>query len=366
MVAAKNTVIAVVFCVQASLSPVCHARTFSQQTHPAVTHSVQTRKREEQALFLEVGSGDAEDRSDPSSLGDFTLEAARRAHRRDQALYSRLLAISTDGFPEEEKISHALLKRQLQERLEGVALREYEMPVTQLQGPHLDFADLPRSMAFTSTKDYELYLALLRQVPRAFQETIAVLRQGEKDGLTPPRMLVDQVATQCTGTIAENPFLGPILHFPNSVSEADQQRLTIAIQDPVQDDVLPAYRAFAGFMRDQYAPKSRATIGLSGLPDGAKRYAFAIRERTTTTMTAAQIHALGLSQVKRINGLLLEVAHSAGYSDLQSYRQALKTDPRYVPTSAEQIVDVFRNDFGAMKTHLSVLFLDYPLPPLVI
>jgi len=193
-----------------------------------------------------------------------------------------------------------------------------------------------------------------------------VLRQGEKDGLMPVRILLDQIPGQCGGTIAENPFLAPTKKFPSSISGTDQKRLTDEMVQVVNSQVLPPYRHFADFIVKDYAPHGRPTIGLNSLPDGARRYQQAIREQTTTDMSPGEIHALGLREVERINGLLTNLAIEAGYKDLGSFRAALNRDPQYIPKSPDQIVDDFRRFVSQMQPRLGELFGVFPTTPLTV
>ena len=182
----------------------------------------------------------------------------------------------------------------------------------------------------------------------------------------PVRILLEQIPAQCEGTIAQNPFLAPTKKFPASIAAGDQKRLTEAIARIVSSEVLPAYQRFADFVAKDYAPHGRTTIGLDSLPDGARRYQQAIREQTTTDLSAAEIHALGLREVERINGLLTDLAIKAGYKDLSSFRAALNSDPKYMPKSADQIVEDFRRYVGQMQPRLSELFATFPKTPLTV
>jgi len=284
----------------------------------------------------------------------------------DRAYREKLDAISTEGFPEQDRISHDLLLHVLESRIRDYELKDYEMPISQMQGIHSGLADLPNSVPLDTVKHYEDYIARLHQIPRAFEQTMEVLRQGEKDGLMPVRVLLDQIPAQCEGTIKENPFMGPTKKFPASISAEDQKRLTEEIERAVNSEVLPAYGRFADFIAKDYAPHGRTTIGLNSLPDGARRYQQAIREQTTTDMPPAEIHALGLREVERINGLLTNLAIKAGYKDLSSFRTALNSDPKYIPKSAEQIVDDFRRYVGQMQPRLPELFGVFVKTPLTV
>jgi uncharacterized protein (DUF885 family) len=301
-----------------------------------------------------------------AQLSDYSLAAIRRQDRADRSYRARLAAISTRGFPEQDRLSHELLLHVLDQRITDYSLKLYEMPLSQMQGLHDDLADLPRSVPLDSLAHYQDYLSRLHQIPRAFDQTIAVLRQGEADGLVPPRILLEQIPAQCQGAIDENPFLLPTRQYPASIAPEQQQRLTMEITQAVDSEVLPAYRRFAAFVSSEYAPRGRGSIGLGALPGGERLYRNAIREQTTTDLSPAQIHALGLSEVARIEGELEQLARTAGYSDLAAFRAALNSDPKYVPQSADQIVDDFRHYVGQMQPRLPELFGVFPQAPLTV
>jgi uncharacterized protein (DUF885 family) len=306
------------------------------------------------------------DYRDNAMLDDYSPASSTKQNAADRAYRSKLEAISTDGFPEQDRLSHDLLLHVLDNRIADYELKDYEMPISQMQGIHNSLADLPNSVPLDTVKHYEDYIARLHQIPRAFEQTIELLRQGEKDGLMPVRILLEQIPAQCEGTIAEDPFLTPTKKFPASISAEDQRRLTEEIEQVVNSEVLHAYRRFAEFIAKDYAPHGRTTIGLNGLPDGARRYQQAIREQTTTDMSPAEIHALGLREVERINGLLTDIAIKAGYKDLSSFRAALNSDPKYVPKSADQIVEDFRRYAGQMQPRLPELFGVFPKTQLTV
>jgi uncharacterized protein (DUF885 family) len=341
------------------------------------TTSVAARLTAQNTLFSEQFEDDMRaspesetargDYRDNGSLDDYSLGASVKQNAVDRAYRAKLEAISTEGFPEQDRLSHDLLLRVLDNRIADYALKDYEMPISQMQGVHKSLADLPNAVPLDTVKHYEDYIARLHQIPRAFDQTIEVLRQGgEKDGLMPVRILLEQIPAQCQGTIAENPFLTPTKKFPASISSQDQQRLTGEIVQAVNSEVLPAYRRFADFIARDYAPHGRTTIGLNRLPDGDRRYQQAIREQTTTDMSPSEIHALGLREVARINGLLTDLARKAGYSDLSSFRTALSSQPKYIPKSPDQIVDDFRRYVGQMQPHLPELFEVFPKTPLTV
>jgi uncharacterized protein (DUF885 family) len=289
-------------------------------------------------------------------LAERSLDAIVQYHKTDQDFLTRLEAIPSTGFTEQDQLSHDLMVRVLKQRIADFDLREYEMPVNQQNGVHTSLADLPLSVPFDSVKHYEDYVARLHQIPRVLIQTTEVLRAGMKDKLMPVRFLLEKLPVQCEGVIEADPFLQPTKKYPSSISAEDQKRLTQQITDAINTDVIPAYKTFANFLRTEYAPAGRTTLSITSLPDGEKRYQNDIYARTTTHMTPDEIHQLGLREIDRIQAEMTAIAKKEGFADLASFRASLKTNPKYIPTSAEQILDDFRRYIAQMEPKLPQLF----------
>jgi uncharacterized protein (DUF885 family) len=299
-------------------------------------------------------------------LSERSIAATERREKTDQAFLVRLEAISTTGFPDQDQLSHDLLVRGLEQRIADFELKEYEMPVNQFNGVHTALADLPNSVPLDSVKHYEDYIARLHQIPRSLSETTEVLRAGMKDKLMPVRFLLEKVPVQCEGIIEADPFLSPTNKYPTSISAEDRNRLTKRITDAVNGEVLPAYRTFAAFIRTEYAPQGRTTLSVTSLPDGEKRYENNIYARTTTHMTAEEIHQLGLREMDRIQAEMTAIAKKEGFADLSAFRASLKNNRKYTPQSAEQILDAFRHYIAQMEPKLPELFTALPKSPVTV
>jgi uncharacterized protein (DUF885 family) len=300
-------------------------------------------------------------------LDEYSLAAIAEQQARDQHFLARLDAISIAGFAEQDALSHAVLRFTLHQRMENHAFKEYEMPVSQMEGPHVRLADLPLSVPFDSVQQYQDYIARLHQIPRVFSQTQEVLRAGLRDHLMPVRFLIEKVPEQCQGVIAANPFLLPTKKFPANISADDQQRLTREISDAVEKDVLPAYRAFAAFIVAEYAPHGRTVLSAASLPGGKGRYLNDIRSRTTVSdLSPEQIHRIGLQEIERIQAQMTSIARRQGFADLAAFRASLETNPKYKPASAEQIVDDFRKYVDQMQPKLPDLFTYIPGSPVTV
>ena len=299
-------------------------------------------------------------------LAEYSLDAIAQRHKTDEAFLTQFEAIPSTGFSDQDQLSHDLLVRVLQQRIADFDLKEYEMPINQQNGIHTSLADLPLSVPFDSVKHYEDYIARLHQIPRVLSQTAEVLRAGMKDKLMPVRFLLEKLPAQCEGIISADPFLLPTKKYPASISAEDQKRLTQQITDAINLDVIPAYKTFAAFLRTEYAPEGRTTLAVTSLPDGEKRYQNDIYGRTTTHMTPDEIHQLGLREVDRIQAEMTVIAKKEGFADLASFRASLKTNRKYIPTSAEQILDDFRHYIAQMEPKLPELFTLLPKSPVTV
>jgi uncharacterized protein (DUF885 family) len=299
-------------------------------------------------------------------LGDYSLAALKKRHDINEEFLKRIKAISPEGFSEEDRTSHDLFLQGLQESADDWELKNYEMPVTAQGGLHTGLADLPNAMPFDSVKHYEDYIARLHQIPKALLQTEEVLRAGVKDHLVMVKFLAEKIPAQANGIIAADPFLIPIKKMPASFSEADKRRLADAITTTVNTEVLPAYKQFAEFTTKEYVPYGRTALSIESLPDGKRRYQAAIHRLTTTNLSPAEIHQIGLSEYDRIVGEMTALAKANGYADLASFREHVENDPKYKPASAQQILDDFSRYIAQMRTKLPELFTIIPSAPVTV
>ena len=307
-------------------------------------------------------------------FNDKSSEISMAAIERDLTTNRRFLkqfeAIDTTGFSEQEVLNKALIVRNLRDAIEDTTWKEYEMPVSQMDGIHLFAAQLPALLSFTTAKEYDDYVARMRNFPQQIEGTIDFMRRGMRDRLMPPKFLLQKVAAQADGIASEapdkSPFALPLAHFPDSISEADRTRIRAAFLDAIQNSVLPAYKRLATFVRDEYAPRGRMQVGVWSLPEGLKRYEVHIRHITTTNLTAEEIHAIGLREVARIEAEMLQIAKQLGFNDLKSLNQAIDTNPDLRAKSRDQILDLYRQYEDQMYAQLPKLFGRLPKAKLVV
>ena len=272
----------------------------------------------------------------------------------------RFEAIDTTGFPEQEKLNQQLMVRDLRDGFEGAKFKGWLMPVNQMSGIHLGIPQFPALLVFTTVKDYDDLITRYKKVPYAFDQTMDHMRAGMAAGLMPPKFLLEKVTTQAEGIAAQDPekspFALPLSKFPKDIPEAEQKRIREAMIAAIHDSVMPAYVKFAAFVKNEYAPKGRTEPGMWSLPDGEARYAWSVKQLTTSNLTPEEIHQLGLREVARIEGEMLQVAKKLGYSDLKTFNAAIDKDPKLRAHSRQQILDLYKGYINQMYAKLPQLF----------
>ena len=321
------------------------------------------RTNPERATML--GDGRYNDRLNDNSAEFFQADTEQK-----RKFLTRFREIDPSGFSRQDTLSYALMIRKLRQEIEGAQFKPWETPVNQMGGLHLELPGLVELTPFNSVADYDNYLLRLHQVPHAFDRMTANMRQGMRDGLMPPRYLLEKVAAEAEDvankTGENSPFAKPVKEFPSSLPLSEQKRLREAVLAAITGQILPAYRHFAAFVRNEYLPRGRMDPGVWSLPDGAARYRFAIRHITTTEMTPEHIHDLGLKQIDEVEAEMLALAHKMGFNDVASLNQHIKNERRFYATSGQQVLDLYTNYARSMESELPKLFGHLPKSKLTV
>jgi uncharacterized protein (DUF885 family) len=283
--------------------------------------------------------------------------AAHDAHLRESL--AALEKIDRAALPASEQLNYDLYRGLLSTSLEGlkygddafpfrgvVPLNRW-MPLTQMNNPLGDAADTLASSPMAKVSDYEDILARLDSLPTVVDQTLALMQEGVKRGYTPPKITLRDVPKQILDLIPEDPMksalLQPFTEFSASIPQSDRAALTDRAKKIFTAKIVPSYRKFHAYFTSTYLPACRENISASALPDGAAAYAFHIRWHTTTTLTAAQIHEIGLSEVKRIRAEMDKIVQSVNFKgSFHDFTEFLRTDPRFFYDKPEDLVNGYR------------------------
>jgi uncharacterized protein (DUF885 family) len=293
-------------------------------------------------------------------VSDVSEAAVKADLEQTRKFLKRFEAIDTTAFSEQERLNRDLMVRDLREGVESAKFNWWQMPVNQMGGIHLGAAQLPSALPFQTAKDYDDYVIRLNKFPKVINDTIANMRKGMAAKLMPPKFLLEKVtdqALQIANTpLDKSPFALPLGKFPDGVAEGDRARIRTALNAAIEQSVIPSYRKFAAFVKDEYAPKGQTNVGVWALPDGKARYAFRVRQQTTTDLTPEEIHQIGLREVTRIEADMLAIAKKFGFDDLKSFNAAIEKNPDLHFKSPDDILESYRHFINQMYGRLPDLF----------
>jgi uncharacterized protein (DUF885 family) len=283
--------------------------------------------------------------------------AAHEQHLRESL--KTLLAIPRASLSPSEQLNYDLYRELLETAIEGLKFGDDPMPVhdvvpanrwlpmNQMEGIQQGAAQTISIMPRASAANYEDMNARLEALPAAVDQVIANLKEGLKQGYTPPKITMRDVPKQVLDVIPDDPMKSPLLEpfveFPPSIAEADRARLGTHASQLYSTGVVPAFRRLHDYLVATYIPACRENIAATALPNGAEAYAFHIRWQTTTKLTAAQIHEIGLSEVKRIHAEMDQLIASTGFKGgFKDFTDFLRTDPQFYFNNTDDLVNAYR------------------------
>ncbi len=242
------------------------------------------------------------------------------------------------------KVDYAVYKGQIDALLAEQTYREYEKPLTSDTSFWGDVAEGARR-SFHTEADYRAYIATLRELPGYFDAQIGNMRAGLKRGFTPPQVTlqgrdigVAQVAE--AKSLADNALYAPFVRFPAVIPAATQAALRKDGAAAIAEAAVPAHAKLLAFLRTEYIPGARKTLAAVDLPDGKAYYQSKIREFVTLDVSPDAIHAIGVAEVAKIHAQMLDVLRAVKFDgDLPAFLHYLRTDPRFYPKTAQDLLD---------------------------
>lgn len=276
-------------------------------------------------------------------LADVTLESQNEAVKKAQSFLEKLLTISADGLTSSQKADYGILKRTLDETIESQQYPQRAANFTNRSGWHQRFAGMAGNLPFRTASDYQSYNDRLRQYDRINKQSIDVANVAIASKVTLPCDAIVGYEKSISGLLADDPrstrFYSPYAKAkPNNIDEEKWQSLSNDAQKIIDEIIFPAIKIHEQWYLNDYKPACSVAPGVSQQPSGADYYDFRIRQMTTTTMGADEIHNLGLSEVARIRAEMVEVSKLAGYETREAFIEHLRTDPQYYAKTPEELM----------------------------
>src|SRR5579863_1536971 len=299
--------------------------------------------------------------------GDASLEAIRKDHEHDLQVLAELGTIDRRQLSPDDQLNYDLFKRDYDTAVEEYSFHWYLVPLNQRGG--IQTADeLGDSLRFETIKDYEDWIVRLKSFPALMDQTIALMREAIRERMVLPKVIMQRVPAQIEKQIvadpAGSPFYKPFKRFPALFPDNERGRLSSAAAAAIKDRVIPAYRRFKTFFVDEYLPACFDQVGAWQMPRGDEMYAFFVRRYTTTTMTPAEVHELGLHEVARIHAEMQAVMAKTGFTGtLPEFFKFLRTHPRFHYHSRDDLFEPYEATAKRIDPNLVKVFRTLPRLP---
>lgn len=308
----------------------------------------------------------------------FTPELARKQREANARTLETLARIDITRLDGEHRISRAVFadtKRNEQSLLTpDVQALTSVQPFNHFGGFHIVYPELSAAgsgTALNTVADYQLLIARHKALRRVFGQAMARFREGMANGVTEPRLTVDNMIVQIDALLAQpvdrSPFMTPLRHFPADFAPAERIRLARELANVARRDIYPAYRTLRRFLAEEYRPAAREQVGLSAMPGGLELYRLLARYHTTLDLDPAAVHQLGLSEVSQVKARMDEVKQQLGFTGpLRAFFDHIRTDPRYHPRTEQQLAEGFRMVGRKVDALARQYFIHLPRTPLLI
>lgn len=279
-----------------------------------------------------------------NEVGDYSLAGADRRAASAAAFLKKLEAIPQDQLDTASRIEYGILARTLKSTIEGNGYGQRSINFTTYSSWHQNFAGMADNLPFKTKADFLSYNNRLKQYATLNDQNIEVANVAIKGKFTQPCETLYGYEGTITGLIAEDAtksryFAPYALKRPEGVSEADFDALASQASATINAVINPALKKQLDWYSKSYKPACAKAPGVSAQPGGAKYYAFRIREETTTSLTADDIHQIGQKEVARIRAEMVDVARTAGFATREAFIMHLRTDPRYYAKTPEELME---------------------------
>lgn len=300
-----------------------------------------------------------------NSLAPEFIDESLAIERRYLAMLREIDASQLEG---QDLLSYEIFELNREIAIEGAEFPVELIPVNQMFSMPSFFPVLGSGQSaqpFATVEDYDNWLSRVEGFVPFMDQIVINLRRGIEEGVIQPRVVMEKVLPQLQAhiieSIEESLFYGPIANMPEDFSEEDRVRLTEAYSVMIEEQIVPAYQRLADFIETEYMPATRETVGWAALPGGEDWYNYQIATNTTTSMTADEVHELGLAEVARIRGEMKGVMEEVGFEGtLEEFFEFLETDEQFQFESTEELMAAYEDAKIRINALLPSMFSTFP------
>lgn len=283
----------------------------------------------------------------------------------------KIESLGPDGLEGQDLLSWQIFVEDARDELASQKFPAWMQPVNQFYNIASTFVQLGSgtgAQPFKTVQDYDNWRERASNVPVLFNQAIANMGEGIQAGVVQPRALMEKVLPQLDALIKEDPrqtlFWKPVAHMPESFSDADRKRIEDDYAQLISTVLMPSYSHLRDYIANDYLPHTRDSAGMADLPNGQDWYAFRVHQSTTTDLSPAQIHQIGLDEVARIHGRMHEVMDEVGFrGTLQEFFVFMQTDPRFEFANEDELLAFYRGLEAKVNAKVPDLFSLVPKAP---
>ena len=299
---------------------------------------------------------------------DLSPEAIARRRRESARPLKVVASIPRESLKGDELLYRDLFERQVREQIEGDRFPEELLAINQMGGPQQEIAQTLGLMPVQTRADVDHLLARLRTAGDRIAATQALLQTGISRAITPPQITLRDVLQQVLNNIPADPEKSPLFRpfqsLPATLSDAEKEQIRAEARTVLLQSVYPKFQDLHQFLVERYLPGARTNLAATTLPDGPAWYAFRVRQSTTTPLTPAQIHELGLSEVKRIRARMEAVKTATGFQGtFAEFLDFLRKDPRFYYDRGTELLAGYRDISKRVDLELPKVFGRLPRLP---
>jgi uncharacterized protein (DUF885 family) len=298
---------------------------------------------------------------------DESLEAYTRRHEHDKEVLEKLGKIHRARLNAADQLNYDLFHKSYQQAIDGYKFHQFLIPLNQRGGIQTQ-DELADSLRFQTLKDYEDWIARLRAFPVLMDQTIALMREGIKERMVHPKVIMERIPAQIDKQIVSDAtksgFYKPFLHFPDDIVTIQRQMLKEEAAAAIEQQVVPAYKKFKEFFVKEYLPACFDQVGIWQVPHGDELYAYDVRRYTTTDLTPDQVHEIGLKEVARIRAEMDGIMKQTGFKGSRDdFFKFLRTDPQFFYKSPEDLFEAYKATAKTIDPNLVKIFRTLPREP---
>ncbi len=286
----------------------------------------------------------------------------------------RLTLIDQSQLTGQALLNFEVLSRDLALKLEGMQYKDYLLPINQMSGAHNTFAGFGSGQSaqpFNTVADYEKFIKRAEGFVKWLASVEQSMAQGVKQGVVLPmplaKKLLPQFKVHVVTSAEDSLFYSPIKAIPDSFSADEKQQLKTQYKTLILDKLVPAYQRMSDFLANNYIPHARDSVGYADLPNGKAWYEYQIKKNTTLSLSADEIHEIGLSEVARILSEMKTVKNTVGFEgDLSAFFNHLRDSDEFYYKTADELIAAYEQIKTKIDARLPKLFNIEPKAPYVV